>query len=311
MKKCPNCQRTFDDSLRFCQSDGTPLVDDAPVDPYKTMVASSDEIAAAMGSPSDKEGAAKVDDELLQLPQDDPKKTMYTSEEEIRKEMQARDEPVIDLPPLASEPPRPAEPRYDPPSFEGSTPPAPPPSPFSPGANEPIANPMGDSPFSRTTPPIPSPFDNPKPSTYDAPTEYKPAPEPEQFRPADPVSFEPMGGPIEPIRPSAAPSWQASEPMQNSPMSPAAVGQNKTLAIVSLVLGILSIPCCGVVTGIPAVIVGFIAKSKINSNPAEYGGAGLALGGIITGVLGTIIGIILLVIQLFLGGLNALLNLPS
>jgi hypothetical protein len=98
--------------------------------------------------------------------------------------------------------------------------------------------------------------------------------------------------------------------MQNAPMSAAGAGQNKTLAIVSLVLGILSIPCCGVLTGVPAVIVGFIAKSKINSNPSEYGGAGLALGGIITGVLGTIIGIILLIVQIFLGGLNAFVNIP-
>src|SRR6476646_7806802 len=29
MKKCPTCGKTFDDNMRFCQVDGTPLVDDA------------------------------------------------------------------------------------------------------------------------------------------------------------------------------------------------------------------------------------------------------------------------------------------
>ena len=30
MKKCPTCEKTFEDSYRFCQLDGTPLVDAAP-----------------------------------------------------------------------------------------------------------------------------------------------------------------------------------------------------------------------------------------------------------------------------------------
>ena len=43
MKKCPNCQKTFDDNMKFCQTDGTALVvvaDNKPKeDPYATMVA--------------------------------------------------------------------------------------------------------------------------------------------------------------------------------------------------------------------------------------------------------------------------------
>ncbi len=41
MKKCPTCDKTFNDGMRFCQTDGTPLVeaaDDANKDPYKTTV---------------------------------------------------------------------------------------------------------------------------------------------------------------------------------------------------------------------------------------------------------------------------------
>lgn len=313
MKKCPNCDRKFDDSMRFCQTDGTPLVEDAPaVDPYKTMVASTDDIRSAMGT-SDQESSMKVDDEVLQLPTEaDPRKTMYASEEEIRKEMEARDEQVVDLPPLAPDPPKFSEPSLNAPSFGDLTPSAPPPSPFGAAENDPIGNPTQDSPFSKTTPPIPSPFDKPKASTYEPQTEYKPAQEPEPFDRAQSNPFDtPAAAPMEPASQAPAQSWQAPEPMQNAPMSAAGAGQNKTLAIVSLVLGILSIPCCGVLTGVPAIIVGIIAKNKVNSNPSEFGGAGLALGGIITGVLGTIIGIILIIVQVFLGGLNALMNIPS
>ena len=27
MKRCPNCQKTYADSMKFCQTDGTPLVE--------------------------------------------------------------------------------------------------------------------------------------------------------------------------------------------------------------------------------------------------------------------------------------------
>ena len=42
MKKCPTCEKTFDDNLRFCQTDGTALVaadEKTTVDPLKTMIA--------------------------------------------------------------------------------------------------------------------------------------------------------------------------------------------------------------------------------------------------------------------------------
>jgi hypothetical protein len=321
MKKCPNCQRTFEDTLRFCQSDGTPLVDDVPaVDPYKTMVASKDEIAAAMGSQgggaSDAEPAAKVDEEVLQLPADlDPKKTMYASEAEIRKEMAAHDDQVVDLPPLAPEPPKFSEPDLLPPVFGDSPPATPPPSPFA-ASNEPIANPGDESRFSKTTPPIPSPFDKPKPPTYE--------PSPPQFsaeRPA--ASFEPK--PYEQNEPAAAwtppapigtaasspvQNWEANEPMQNAPVSAAPQGQSQTLAIVSLVAGILGLTvCCGsVVPNLLAIVLGFMAKGKATNDPSNFGGRGLALGGIITGFLGLVGTIILWVFVIFFNGMAFLMQ---
>lgn len=48
MKKCPNCQKTYDDNLKFCQADGTPLVavaEDKPEEnPYKTTVAKKSDL---------------------------------------------------------------------------------------------------------------------------------------------------------------------------------------------------------------------------------------------------------------------------
>jgi hypothetical protein len=56
-----------------------------------------------------------------------------------------------------------------------------------------------------------------------------------------------------------------------------------TKAIVSLVLGVLSLVTC--VTGLPAAILGFLALGDISRQPQAVGGKGLAIGGIVTGLL--------------------------
>lgn len=280
--------------MRFCQSDGTPLIDDAPpLDPYKTMVARPEDIAAGM-SASLGASEPQAEEEVLQLPAEaDPLKTMYASEEEIRKEMRAhdsKDDQVMDIPPLAPEPPKFSEPSPSPPSFGDVSPPP--------------------SPFGQTTPPIPSPFDNPKPSTYEPPAPNFPA-----FKDPEPVVSSSAANPFEPQSaatpewtppPAIEPSFQNQEPMQNPSFTPssAGAGPNKTLSIVSLVLGVASIVlCCGFLTGLPALVVGFMARGKANSNPGEYGGAGLALAGIITGVIGTLLGLAWAIFYLFFGGM--------
>lgn len=305
MKKCPNCQRTFDDSMRFCQTDGTALVDDVPVDPYKTMVASSDEIAAAMNPPADPAPAAKIDEEVLQLPPDnDPKKTMFVSEEEMRRELGVQEEPVVDLPPLAPEPPRFSEPSLSPPSFGDAVPsgPAPPPSPLAEPPVEEKKEGLGDLPFMKTTPPIPSPFDKQKESSYDRPSYYTPR------EPA--AGGSPLESASAPIGAGASAPIQSSEPvkpMQNAPVSAGPAGQSKTLAIVSLVTGILGFLCCGLLfPSLLAIILGVIARGKASKDPANYGGSGLAVAGIITGVLGLIGGIAYLIWLFAFGGLQIL-----
>jgi len=89
-------------------------------------------------------------------------------------------------------------------------------------------------------------------------------------------------------------------------------------AIASLVLGISSLPlvcCCyiGVLTGILAVVFGFLAKNKINSSNGLQKGNGMALAGIILGFAGIGFTIILLIIamvapDLYSNDLNKWLN---
>jgi competence protein ComGC len=65
--------------------------------------------------------------------------------------------------------------------------------------------------------------------------------------------------------------------------------QNCGLAVWSLVLGILaivlSVVCIGLLLGIPAVICGHMAYSRVKRSSGALTGEGLALGGLITGYL--------------------------
>lgn len=277
--------------MRFCQVDGTPLVADEPVDPYKTMVARPEDIAAAI--PQDKAGS---NDDILQLPDEqDSVKTMYASEDEIRREM--GDEQVIDIPPLsepAPEPPKFSEPSLSPPSFgEMSTS-----SPFD------AAEPHTGLPETPTSPSIPSPFGEPKAPTFEP-----------QFKDPEPVFSQSAGNPFD--MPKEQDEWSAPPaPIgQDRSFSPPAAGaaggsKNQTLAIVSLITGILSLFCCGwFIPGIAAVVMGFMAKGKADKDPANFGGRGLAMGGIITGVISVILGIIVVILYVFTGVLSGIANM--
>lgn len=69
-------------------------------------------------------------------------------------------------------------------------------------------------------------------------------------------------------------------------LQPRAVSSAGTeqLAIWSLVMGVLSIVCCGIFLSVPAVICGHMALGNINRNPA-LGGRGLAIAGLVLGYL--------------------------
>ncbi|CAN5609901.1 hypothetical protein BH18ACI1_BH18ACI1_03740 [soil metagenome] len=349
MKKCPTCNKTFDDGLRFCQTDGTPLVEVAETsseDPYKTIVAGKDVTAppdpfktiVEMPSLTDKR------EKVLEFPEEpDMLKTMVSSPNKLKDKVDADDikkapppspfndlippggtkaENASDAVPLPSEPPnfdaifsqKPTAseslPKPDETSSRGSTSSTgrssvsenPPPQ-FDP---KPLSSESSSSHSPFENPPIPSPFDRSMPPRYQTPSmpPFKEAeiqaealntPYAEQVEQQNQQMQQSNWSP-------PASSWENKEIGQNTPFQPlpAGQGQNQTLAIVSLVLGILSIPCCGfILLGIAAVVTGFIAKNKTEQNPNEYGGRGLALGGIILGGITILIGIILNIVYQF------------
>ncbi len=90
------------------------------------------------------------------------------------------------------------------------------------------------------------------------------------------------GGPIVP--------WQTQQP--NIPgLSFGGVSQSRdqTLPTISLVLGSLSFVmiCCygGLWLGLPAAIVGYIGMRNADADPTRYGGRGLAIGGMVAGII--------------------------
>jgi hypothetical protein len=329
MKQCPACNKTFEDSMKFCQTDGTPLMPvvenvvpppTTPNDPFKTIVA---------GSQSTRE------DDILQLPvEHDPMKTVVASD--IKKEIpksnfdvsQPLNPPVFNepslsppsfgdmspssppLPPL-EEPPTliapPALPNFD---ATFTSLPLPSDSPFGSSLNKPSSSPF-DQPMS-------SPFDTPSSSPFDAP-KYEPPP----FKEPEPVytsQNEPFGNPFgqanqqieQAWTPPPAPdqNWANQGVGQNTPFQAPPIsggqGQNQTLAIVSLVLGILSV-CCyiGWITGPIAFITGWMHRKKVKENPNEFGGDGLALAGMIVGGIFAALWVVVIIFYIALFGLAA------
>lgn len=347
MRQCPNCQKEFPDSMRFCQTDGTPLVDVAeaapPDDPFKTMVGQSipdDPFKTVVG------GEQSKDNDILQLPEEpvDPMKTMVVSPGDFkREEPLSMPPPVTESEPSAPEPPKFSEPDLNPPPFGDLSPQSPSstgdilgssssssssgmtPPPFEPPSepkisDSPFGQPPSGSPFQspfeqqKSSFEPPSPFDAPKPPPYKEPespfgggqTPFDQSPFSAPSSPLGQTGGDPFGSPSAQTdwSPPPAPvqNWQdqglgANTPFQPPPVSGAG-GQNQTLAIVSMVCGILSCLCCfSVITGPAGLITGFIAKGKADNDPANFGGRGMALAGMITGAIGTLIGIAAIILQ--------------
>ena len=224
MKKCPTCERTFEDSLKFCQMDGTPLVDSAEISSEDSFMVNS-----------------SISDDDLNFGID-----------------------------------------------------------------------AGETRGRNVSPP--SPFDVPTPSGYQSPSLSSPFKEPEPMfdEPRESFNQSPFGNSpmlqqsewTPPPAPDA--NWMNQGIGQNTPFQPPAIAQaqDRTLAIVSLVCGILSLTCCGAVTGIAALVTGFMAKNNVDANPEQYGGRGMALAGMILGG----IGVLLTVLYLVFGVIGGIFN---
>ena len=84
-----------------------------------------------------------------------------------------------------------------------------------------------------------------------------------------------------------------STPPAASPVPPPSAGTPpappgaSSKAILALVLGILSLVCCGFVTGIPAIIIGKQEMNAIKEGRSNKEGHSLAQVGFILGIVGT------------------------
>lgn len=380
MKRCPTCDKTFADGMKFCQTDGTLLIEDAPpADPYKTVVGNQGDIASAfppldpfktMVAPA----PPKAEEDVLQLPDEaDSLKTMVVSQEDLQNELksgEADDVPKLDLPPLGGavpiiEPkvgtpgdfspatPKSGDPFSSPSNIGGSSEPALP-KPLQPiaddsstGMNSGVQTETPSSPFdsspspndfsgqppygNQENKPIPSPFDGSMVGYQPPPAPPFDAPKPPPFQSSEPVfggqqqqsppfgqspfqpptpfgTAEPFNQPLQQAEwtPPPAPisEWQNQNIGANTPFQPPPAGQDQTLAIVSLVCGILGILCCGMLTGIPAIITGYMAKNNVDANPNQYSGRGMALAGMILGGVSVVLSIVVIILQVLFGVLS-------
>lgn len=144
--------------------------------------------------------------------------------------------------------------------------------------------------MSNQPPPPPPPGgygQQPPPEGYGAPPPpYGEQPPPVYGQP-DPVYGQPAGG------------YGQQPPSYGMPTPAAGSGKTPPMAIVSLVAGILGIPCCGCfVFGIVAAITGYLAKKEIAESQGTKGGASLAQWGFILGLVGIGLGILSTILSL-------------
>ena len=102
-----------------------------------------------------------------------------------------------------------------------------------------------------------------------------------------------------PPGPPAQPPYGGGYPPQGPPGYGAPSPQSSGKATTSLVLGIASVVVCGLFTGIPAIILGVKARREVRESNGQLGGEGLALGGIITGIVGTLLWLVVYAFLIF------------
>lgn len=138
---------------------------------------------------------------------------------------------------------------------------------------DPYPPPSGSVPHQPYPPPSP-------PDPYGTPTNqpYPPPPAPDPYgTPTAPSAHEPYGG------------------MQMYPNAghPFPAGQQNTLGLIAMILGIASVPlvCCylGLPLGIAAMVTGWLGQQKVEQRLA--GNRGQALAGLVCGAIGAVLGL--------------------
>ncbi|WP_262283142.1 DUF4190 domain-containing protein [Micromonospora sp. MA102] len=130
-----------------------------------------------------------------------------------------------------------------------------------------------------------------------------------------PTSGQPYGQQPTSGQPYGQDPYAQQQPYGAAPQYPQAGyptgqgGQNNTLGLVSMILGIVSIPmvCClylGIPIGIAGVVTGYLAKQK--ADRGEASNAGQAKAGLICGAVGAGLGILVFILAVV-----ANVNLPT
>ena len=100
------------------------------------------------------------------------------------------------------------------------------------------------------------------------------------------------GSPPPPPPPDAP--WQSPPPGPGQPGAPVGSPTNQK-ATWALILGILGPLCCGIFTAIPALILGIVARKEIDASGGRQSGGGMAIAGIILGIVGIIVSVVFIV----------------
>jgi len=117
-----------------------------------------------------------------------------------------------------------------------------------------------------------------------------PEQDPEGGRPGEPPPPA-EGSPPPPPPPNP---WQAPPPAYGQPGAPVGSATNQK-ATWALILGILGPLCCGVFTAIPALILGIMARKEVNASGGRQTGGGMAIAGIILGIVGIVVSVLFVV----------------
>jgi hypothetical protein len=148
-----------------------------------------------------------------------------------------------------------------------------------------------------TNPPPTGNVGGPTGSIYDTP-------------PASGSGYAPGGwsGPASGSSPYTPPNYAPPPVPYTPPPLPSTLGaspnKEQGLAVASVICGALSLVCFGPLTGIVAIVLGFMARSKAQAEPERYGGEGLALAGMILGGLGSVV----FILSFFMGVFSSIVN---